>query len=559
MLLRTETPKANPEKLLSLVGQAYEGRVVLPEFQRSFVWSREDIEELLVSILQGYFIGTLLILDTPPQTSLFPFRLVEGLEKVNPNAHPDNYATVRLILDGQQRITSLFYALYEPRIPLRNSTNHYLFYLHLNSLLNGNPDEAVRGISSADSRRLDEMEQMVEKAEAIPFRYFLDKNRSEFYKWLYQKQQIWNDSDKQKIENFHHRFTEFMIPVVSVSPELGLENIVNIFERINRTGVSLSLFDLAAARLYVKEIQLRDLWENFKRKNVDLAKHIKPDFILKIISLWLDKEPRKRSLLDVIDGLDKKDFDKNWQEACEWIEQAYKRLTSTSGYGAFAPKWIPYTTMLIPLAVLLRHIEENGRKEEMYRKLDRWYWGSVFTERYDQAVDTTTYRDVRTIREWLEGGSCPSWLEDFQEKKISFSEVTSQQSSIYRGMMCLIVCVGAKDFVSGQGVDLAECEDDHIFPKSAQSKNPKINSILNRTLISSTSNKKKGDKLPSSYLPLLLDGHGGDDKRLQETLMSHLISEKALKAMRDNDFEAFIKAREESFQSEIERRVRGKP
>jgi uncharacterized protein with ParB-like and HNH nuclease domain len=55
---------------------AFDGKVVIPEFQRSFVWAREDIEELLLSILQGYFLGTFLMLDTPTDRPMLPFRSV---------------------------------------------------------------------------------------------------------------------------------------------------------------------------------------------------------------------------------------------------------------------------------------------------------------------------------------------------------------------------------------------------------------------------------------------------------------------------------------------------
>lgn len=74
-----ETPKANPENLLKIVQEAYEAKVVVPEFQRSFVWERNDIQELLTSILQGYFVGSFLMLDTPSSKPMFPFRTIEGL------------------------------------------------------------------------------------------------------------------------------------------------------------------------------------------------------------------------------------------------------------------------------------------------------------------------------------------------------------------------------------------------------------------------------------------------------------------------------------------------
>jgi len=555
MIPKIETPKANPENLLTIVKDAFQGKVVLPEFQRSFVWSRENIEELLVSILQGYFIGTFLILDTPPERALFPFRTVEGLEKINSQKSPTDHPTIRLVLDGQQRLTSLFYVLYEPGIPLRYSQNPHQFFLRLDLILDGNPDDAVYGVSLADRRRLSEMERMVEKGEAIRFSLFRDSSR--FYRWLHQEQRTLGENEREIVEGFYQRFASFLVPVVSISPEAGKENIVNIFERINRTGVSLSLFDLAAARLYLKGIHLRDLWKAFAHENKTLAQLIKPEFILKVISIWENKEPRKSALLDVIDELDKEHFQEQWKLACYWLSQAYQRVTSPQGYGAFNERWIPYTTQLVPLAIFLRTVAEKHGGEEMYRKIDRWYWGSVFAQRYDQAVDTTTYRDVRAVSEWLDGGPCPTWLDSFQPHQIDLSEIEGQRSSIYRGAMCLIVKAGAKDFINGQAAVLAECQDDHIFPRAKYQHEPLVNSILNRTLISSMSNQIKSNKRPSEYLPLFLQKHGGDKERLQGTLNSHLIPEEDQRAMEQDDFSAFIQARQRAFQEEIARRVRG--
>jgi len=76
-----EPPKANPEKLPSIVEGAHAAKVVLPSFQRSFVCDRDNVETLLASVLEGYFIGTLLMLDTPGDDPMFPCRMVEGLER----------------------------------------------------------------------------------------------------------------------------------------------------------------------------------------------------------------------------------------------------------------------------------------------------------------------------------------------------------------------------------------------------------------------------------------------------------------------------------------------
>jgi len=196
-----DSPKAHPENLLEIVKDAYRAKVVVPEFQRSFVWGRENIEEFLASIIQGYFVGTFLMLDTDPERPMFPFRTVEGLEMVNGQASPRQHSTVRLVLDGQQRITSVFYALCAPDIPLRYSKHPYRFYLRLEPLLEGDPDEAIMGVSTWDKRRLSENETLVRQYRALPFTFLADSEK--FYQWLFEKQDVWQGNDRKKIREIY--------------------------------------------------------------------------------------------------------------------------------------------------------------------------------------------------------------------------------------------------------------------------------------------------------------------------------------------------------------------
>jgi hypothetical protein len=473
------------------------------------------------------------------------------LETINSEAFPGNHDIVRLVLDGQQRLTSLFYVLYEPKIPLRGSRSPYRFYLKLDFTRGGQLEDSICGISLNDKQGLSEMEEKVKKGQAIPFSLFLDTMA--FYEWLYDSKKEISSDEIKILHQYYKNFSDFMVPVISISEDAGKENIINIFERINRTGIRLSLFDLAVARLHPKKIDLRKLWSDFSKENETLAKIIKPEFILKVIALWHDKEPKKSTLLDIADELDDQEFQKQWEEACNWLSKAYKRLTSPECYGAISPKWIPYTTLLVPLAVLLKKISEKGHKQEMYRKIDSWYWGSVFGRRYDQGVESTTNRDVREISEWLEGGPCPQWIEKFQADQVDLLGATEQRSSIYRGAICLVVKMGAKDFVSGQSPILSECQDDHIFPKGTFTYKKHINSVLNRTLIWKRSNQRKSNKKPSAYLNEL---SRENKHELRKILYSHLISEEAERGMREDDFDIFINARQETFQNKIDELVR---
>jgi hypothetical protein len=551
--------RANPENILDVIQDAYKGRIVIPEFQRSFVWSRDDIEELLISIMQGYFIGTFLLLETSRNKSPVPFRYIEGLEELRRKQSsanlPDlNHPMVRLVLDGQQRITSLFYVLYKPPIELRRPKRRYYFYFLFKPALEGKIEQAV---FSVDERDKNKMDNLVQDYKAVPFSWF-KKEISEFGFWLIKSvsNQKLSEEEIKQILSFVDQFKNFEVPIVTLSAETPIDDIVNIFERINRTGVVLSLFDLVAARLYLKEIKLRDLWDEFCESYPRVSEVIKPEFLLKIITIWKGREPKRQMLFDVIDSLDKSDFEQLWRRAAYFIVKAYERVTATrGGYGAFRDDLIPYATMLVPLAVLLEDIEDRKGGEEMYRKLDKWYWASVFTQRYDSAVDTKAYQDVRDIKYWIEGGDPPEWLANLSVNEIDV-DVSQKGSAIYRGLMCLIVLEGAKDFITGQPANLNECQDDHIFPRAKFRKEEKINSILNRTLISAQSNKIKSDRKPSEYLSLFLKHHDGSEKRLFETLQSHLISREAYEAMKCDDFQAFIKARHQAFIQKIQEKLK---
>lgn len=544
----TESAKANPENLLEIVKSAYQAKVVVPEFQRSFVWGREEIEEFLASILQGYFVGTFLMLDTSPDRPMFLFRPVEGLDTLNGQANPKQYATVRLVLDGQQRITSVFYALYAPNIPLKWSKHPYKFYLRLEPALEGDLENAAVGVSTWDRRRLSENETLVRAHRALPFTMLRDSGT--FYSWLFKEQSLWGNEQVRQIQELFERFQKFMVPVVMLGPETGKDNIVNIFERINRTGVSLSLFDLAVARLYPKRIKLRELWEQFEEKHSEVAELVKPEFLLKVIAVFQGKEPRKGNLLDVLDALSADEFTVRWKEAGEAISLAHKRVREE--YGAFEAGWIPYTTLLVPLAALLWELNRTKAVEATYRKLDAWYWGNIFTQRYDSAVDSKTYRDFGEMCRWIEGHSSPEWLSRLDPRALNL-DVDEPRSAIYKGLMCLIARQGAKDFLTGQPANLNVCQDDHIFPKAVYREDYQVDAVLNRTLISKETNPRKGVKPPSEFLRECLKGHGHDEGRLLQTLGSHYINQEAYEALQRDDFEAFIKARRAALQEAVSR------
>ena len=521
----------NP-KLSTFLEEVYNGSIVLPDFQRSFIWEPEDIRQLLVSVLGGYFIGSMLILEGSKDEIPFALRLIEGVDKVNPEAKIASI--VKVILDGQQRTTALFYALYEPNLPLRRRKNPYKFYLNLDRALKQDWDNAVIAVNLLDKRRLNEIKS---NPNIIPFSEIKNIGRI--------ATKFKNHPRFEEIIKIVNNFLTYELHVVTLPRNTNSERIVETFERVNRTGKPLSVFDLLTARLFKYGIRLRNLLREAKEKYT-FAKYVSPETILKVIALLRGKELKRRTILE----LEAENFTQDWQKACSALEAAYNRVTDLkNGYGVLDfKKWMPYNTMIVPLAALLSYLKSAKLETKSnYDKIDRWYWASIFSNRYDQATDTISERDFNQMRKWIEEDKIPNFIKEFDPEAVDL-DVDRQSSAIYRGVINLIVLKGALDFKTGQPpqFDREKVQDDHIFPKSIY----KENRILNRTLIST--NSSKGSKKPSQYFSELLKQHGKD--KLIKILESHLIPAEALPDLLNDKLDTFMEKRKKAIIEEIRKR-----
>ncbi len=512
-------------KVSDLLNEVYNGKIVLPDFQRSFIWEPEDVRELLVSVLGGYFIGSMLTIDSTKDDSPFALRLIEGVKEVNNKAEIQNL--VKILLDGQQRTTALFYALHEVNMPLKGRKSPYRFFVDLNKALEEEWDDAVICANIKDKRKFSEIKN---NPNIIPISLFKDIGKLSI--------KIREHKNYEKIINIANNFMNFEIHTVNLPMSTNLEKIVETFERINRTGEPLSIFELLTAKLYKDSIKLRDLWENAK-ENYNFAKFVPPEFILKVISLIRGKEPKRRNILE----LQPQNFVKDWERACMALEDAYKRATDIkNGYGAFVFKnWMPYPTMLVPLAAILEFIRTEKRDtKNNYEKIDKWYWVSVFSNRYDQAVDTTSVADFKILKEWItDDNKKPDFIQKFNPEEVDL-DTEKQNSAIYKGVINLVVLEGALDFKTGQPPQFApeKIQDDHIFPKSIY----KENRVINRTLIST--NAEKSNKRPSEYFTQRYKELGME--KLREILRSHIIPPEALDDLLHDNIQKFLQKRKKA-------------
>jgi len=512
-------------KLVGLVEQAKDGKLCLPDFQRDFVWRRDEVAELLRSVLRRYFIGSLLLLRCDPHKPPFAPVFLRGANPIFKKPNPE-----LLILDSQQRLSALLYALTAPDLNLKDSSQRRWFYLDLNLLLEDQyNDEIVFDRQKRDLDGLDQPEvqyqrrilpcvRLLKSQDFLTWRDGLDdylrENEPENHK-RFRKE--WRDPWTKAISDFQ----TFEVPLVELprveeadSDSIG--RVCAIFEKLNSTGVELSIYDLLTARLYPSGIKLHDLWEQACKENKRLAEwsEAKVDtnkfgvLSLRTLALLRGFDPKPRILIN----LKPEGFEKDWYRAASAIDRALELVThmGQDGFGVFNRKWLPGFGLIPVLAALRAEIEDRKLGEGPREDLRRWYWSNVFLERYSSAVESKSRKDyAEMLGHWIDGAPEPTIFAEARARigteGYTVRDSASSASSVYSGIFCLLALNGARDWRRGESISLQDLQDHHVYPhaylkRHGLTNKVETNNIVNRTLISDETNGKIHDKAPSEYI-----------------------------------------------------------
>ncbi|MEI6363864.1 MAG: DUF262 domain-containing protein, partial [Actinomycetes bacterium] len=520
----------NKRKIISVVDEAHSGDVCLPNFQRDFVWNREEVADLLRSVLRGYFVGSLLMLNCDKQNPPFAPMALRGSKP------PQNTLTPgQLVLDGQQRLTSLIYALYAPELGLKNSKQPRRFFVDLELLL-GEPDddeivfdrterEMVRdGIHEPAGQyraRLLPVARLVSSKSFLAWRDGYDD-------WLKDTDPALHDDFRENIrsrwQDSINAFLDFQVPIVELpivaeGDNEAVSRVCAIFEKLNSTGVELSVYDLLTARLYRSSVDLHKLWDDAVASNPRLASWSEGSadvnkfgvLVLRTMALLRDLDPKPKILIN----LEPKNFAADWVRATQAIERALELIETVGpdGFGVFDRKWLPGFGVVPVLAALRAYLEDHKLGKTERDDLKRWYWCSIFLERYSSAVESKSRRDYLELTRRWKGEAVEPVVFTEAEQRIgslgySIRSSASHASSVYSGIFCLLANGGARDWAADEAIALQALEDHHIFPQNYLAKHgfdakrdkTVINSIVNRTLIAGSTNKRISDKSPSDYL-----------------------------------------------------------
>ena len=411
------------QRLVGLVSQAHQGNLCLLEFQRDFVWPRDQVADLLRSVLRGYYVGSLLLLHTNPDQPPFQPTFLKGAKPKGGMPRPK-----QLVFDGQQRLTALMYALTAPNYNLKETSKPRCFFVDLQQVLTDiDADDIVVDFVAQDLGELATPEGQFRQFR-LPCTALLDSGTFSKWKdglddWLRaedtERYQQYKDEWRSPWTELVTRFQNFQVAVIEL-PQVGendldaLGRICAIFEKLNSNGVELSVYDLLTARLYRSGIKLHDLWRAACEKHSRLndwsggkAETLKLGvIILRVLALLRDVTPTPKELI----GLLPADFERDWQRAAHAVDRALELLESTGpdGFGVFDRQWLPGTGLIAVLAAGRQTIEERKLGVAERASLRRWYWCSVFLEWYSSAVETKAREDYGDLLTSWDGGPEPA-------------------------------------------------------------------------------------------------------------------------------------------------------
>ena len=564
-----DLPPTNSKTIKSIIDDIKAGKYAIPIFQRVYTWKRKQIEELWESIFQGFFIGSILTwVSSSEQLATDP---VHGA--------PAPGTSADIVLDGQQRITSLFYAVAAPDAPLPGNRS-IRFFLDLGALLDpaADSEDIVFSESTEHARRSGHLEKKTQfKRKIFPLAEFNSDHTSwvnEFKTYLKETGEL----DDDKSVNYYraisdilnHVWFTYKIPVVQLPQSLSLDSVAEIFEKINSKGTRLGIFDLLNARLTKYDVTLKALWKEANRDHNIKEMSSKLDgsekYILQGISLYKNGHTRRKELLRLDDHytantkFQNQEFEADWLKICHHTSSAIARLgdPGKAGFGAVKFSFIPYTVAIPILSALMYKIEGRKDTSKCMGKVQNWYWSVVTSDSYSSSTDSKVEKDYREILAWFNDDNAIPEIVIKQRQNLGSVEFTGTRSndSVYKAVLCIISKNGANDFLTDELPKFGKVEVRHIFPKSGNyAGDTSADSILNKTLLSSGTNKFIGNKKPMAYIKEIIKESSIDGSTLRKRLDTHLISDAALACLLRDDFQGFIRARKETIRKTLKRLI----
>ncbi len=508
------------------------GNMKIPRFQRGYVWERAKIVKLLNSIYAQYPIGSFFLWMANVEYKNF----CREIEELNFPKTPESNS-YSFILDGQQRITSLYVAL-NGRI--LNDIDYSTICFNL-------------------EKRTFQIPRLKTEQHNIPaWQLFNSQEYGKVLKYytLYDSENKSNLADNWM--TCHQIFSDYPISVIKTL-KMDLDEVVNIFERINQGGKRLSLFDLVHASAWSVDFDLRDKIKDFNNEdNVKRFGGIGNEVFTQSLALNCFDDCTNKNQLKLTSKLCLDE----WNKTTESLRLAIDFVKS---FGVGFISFLPYNSFLPILQHYFYYSGLRSVKAEHKSFIDNWFWTSTFSARFSSSSLTKMTEDSTWIKSLVDDVEPHENVFGVTLTLKELTKVRMQNKSVVKnGVLCLMALNKPVDFNNGQPVILDKTnvsrangkENHHFFPYSLKDNFKvtarEINSLLNFALISSNLNREISNNYPSAYLIKYTELN----KNIKEHLQSHFINKEAYNAALRNDYQQFLEARGKSILATIYKKVK---
>jgi hypothetical protein len=518
----------------SLLIDIERGQVKIPQFQREFVWTIQKSAALLDSVLKGYPVGTFIFWSTRDR--------LRSVRELGDAALPAPAAgeIVSFVLDGQQRLTSLYAAIRGIKVP--RSSGHVDDFAEIYVDLEADEDQQIVAVDVSE----------LPEQSYISLKDLLKGSISELMAFPEQ----YHD----KISEYRRRIESYDFSIIQVR-DVAIDVATEIFTRINVGGKPLSVFEIMVAKTFDEE-QDFDLSAKFdaliERLTTVNYETISDATLLQLISLLISKDCKKQTILK----LPKAKFIATWPKAIDAFERAVEYFRQT--YRIPVSKLLPYNTLLVPFAYYFFHHPDKPDLEQK-KLLQDFFWRCALGARYSSSVESKLAQDIKRIDRILKG-KMPDydWGIDISPDFLIENGWFNAGRGSIKAILCLYAYQQPKSFsddalvnISNYWLKQANSKNyHHFFPRAFLAKKKeeewRINNIVNITIVDDYLNKREiGAKAPSVYMKTFKKSNAN----LAKSMRSHLIGDLDDFGITGNDFDKFLGARAAAISAELKKRI----
>jgi len=515
-----------PMPLGDFLGLVAQGKLQIPRFQREFVWPISKTRALLDSMFKEFPIGTFFFWQAPPDQAII-FRELEDFHIPAPNP----YQPISYILDGQQRLTSLYAAG--------------------NGLSIGSKDYGgicldVEAAQKYESGR-DEFDDDIFVSRRVP-----DNRRYvRFYDVLSGNLTVYDQlsSESKKIfQTARQRFSTYPFSVVWVRDQ-PLGEVVEIFQRINQGGKRLSSYDLVCANLWSESFNFRQKVATLNKQFIDkgfgkIDANIVPQAIALILTGKSSQSEQLRLKSEKVEAI--------WPDVSKALMRAVDFLLSN--VGVKRAEFLPYGGILSLLTMFFYKLNGKALTAEHRTTLWRWFWWTSSSEWYSYASREKINSDADFLKNVLASEPVDrSWQVPLKAESLLRVSMKSKTSALRNTFLCLLALQGPRNFKDGSPVNLsldffstlARAERHHLFPinflKQQQIATKRVHLLPNFVFIPGELNREISDKAPSEYMA----EYQNENPSFDADVRTHSIPISGRSAIWTDEYEKFLMQRAE--------------